>query len=89
MGKLTSKLKQKQPPEETMWKIQAEKFTTSQKVNVDFCLPKFSATKIVLWKFHVDNKTNRRYDIILCRDLLNILGPDINFSENVIIGSEG
>ena len=31
------------------------KFTTSNKVNVDFCLLEFSATKIVTWKCHVDD----------------------------------
>ena len=68
---------------------QARKFTTSKKVNVDFCLPEFSATKIVTWKYHVDKYTNGRYDIILGRYLLTALGLDIKFSENVIIGGEG
>ena len=35
------------------------------------------------------NKTNIRYDMILGRDLLIALGLDLNFSENLIIGSEG
>ena len=30
-----------------MWETQAGKFTTSNKVNVDLCLPEFSATKIL------------------------------------------
>ena len=62
---------------------------TSKKVNVDFCLPEFSATKIVPWKFHVDNKTNSRYDMILVRDLIATLGLDIKFSEKLVIGGEG
>ena len=72
-----------------MWETQAGKFTTSKKVNVDFCLPKFSATKIVVWECHVDESTNGTYDIILGRDLLIPLGLDLKFSENVIIGGEG
>ena len=36
-----------------MWKTQAGKFTTSKKVNIDFYVLEFSATKIVAWKFHV------------------------------------
>ena len=36
-----------------MWKTQAGKFTTSKKVNIYICVPEFSATKIVTWKFHV------------------------------------
>ena len=89
MGKMTSKLKQKQSQEETMWKTQAGKFMTSQKVNVVFCLPEFSATKILSWKYHVHNKTDIRYDMILRRDLLTTLVLDLTFSENIIIGGEG
>ena len=69
-----------------MWETQAGKFTTSKKVNVDFCIPKFSATNIVTWKCHVDDSTNGRYDMILGRDLLTALGLDLKLSKNVIIG---
>ena len=89
MGNLASKLKQKISPEITTWKTQAGKVTTSQKVNIDFCLPEFSATKIVSWKFHVDNKTDCSYYIILGRDLLTALGLDLKFSENITIVGEG
>ena len=56
-----------------MWETQAGKFTTSKKVNIDFFSPDFSATKIVTWKFHVDESTNGIYDMILGRDLLTAL----------------
>ena len=72
-----------------MWETQAGKFTTSKKVNVDFFLTDFSATKKVTWKCNVDEFTNCIYDMILGRDLLNALGLDLKFSENVIIGGEG
>ena len=72
-----------------MWETQAGKFTTSKKVNIDFCPPEFSATKIVTWKFHVDESTNGRYDMILGRGLLTAPGLDLEFSKNVIIGGEG
>ena len=85
MGKLTSELKQKQS-ETTTCEIQARKFTTSKKVNVYFCLPVFSATKIVSWKFQVDISTNGRSNMILGRDLLIALGLDLKFSENITIG---
>ena len=88
MGKLTSKLKEKST-ETTTWETQSGKFTTSKKANIDFCLPEFSATKIVSWKCHLDKKTNSRYDMILGRDLLSALGLDLNFSQNLIIGGEG
>ena len=55
-------------------------------MNVDFCLPEFSATKIVTWKFHVDESTNNIYGMILGRYLLTALGLDLKFSDNVMIG---
>ena len=61
---------------------------TSKKVNIDFFSPEFSATNIVMWKYHVDKYTNGRYDMILGRDILTALGLDIKLSENVIIGRE-
>ena len=89
MGKLRSKLKQKIPPKITRWETQAGKFTTSQKDNIDLCIPEFSSTKILSWKYHADNKTNRGYDMILGRDLLTSMGLDLNISEDIIIGGEG
>ena len=69
-----------------MWENQSGKFTTSKKVNIDFLLPKFSATKIVTRKFQVDEFNNSIYHSILSRDLLTALVLDLNFSNNVIIG---
>ena len=59
MGKLTSKLKSKETAE-TTWETQNWAFAASNKENVYFCLPEFSATKIVTWKCHVDELTNGR-----------------------------
>ena len=87
-GKLTSKLKTKETAENT-WETQSETFTASNKVNINFCLPDFSATNIVTWKFHIDESTNSRYYIILGRYLLTALVLDLKFSGNVIIGREG
>ena len=72
-----------------MWETQAGNFTTSNKVNVEFFLPEFSATEIVTWKCYVDESTKSIYDMILGRDLLTTLGLDLKFSDNVIIGGEG
>ena len=69
-----------------MWETQSGKFMTSKKANVDFCLPNFSANKIVLWKCHMDESTNDRYNMILGRDLFTTLGLDLQFSDNVVIG---
>ena len=88
MVKLKSKLKSKETVE-TTWETQSGKFTTSKKVNVDFCLPEFSATKIVMWKCHVDKSTNGGYDMILVKDPFTALGLDLKFSENFIHGKEG
>ena len=88
MGKPTSKLKQKEA-EKNMQETQASKFTTSKKANVYFCLPEFSATKIVSWKFHVGDSTAGRYNMILGRYLLTALGLDLKFSKNIFIDGEG
>ena len=72
-----------------MWENQAGKFMNSKKVNAEFFLPEFIATKIVTWKCHVKKSTNGRYNMILGRDLLNSLVLDIKFYENAIIGGEG
>ena len=88
MGSLASKLREGKSIEITTSETQAGKFTTSMKVNVDFYLPELNATKIVSWKFHVDKKTNGRYDMILGRYLLTTPGLDLKFSENLIIVGE-
>ena len=72
-----------------MLETKAEKFTTSKKVNLAFCLPDFSVTKIVMQKFHVNESNNGRYDMIIGKDLLTALGLDLKFYDSVIIGVEG
>ena len=88
MGKLTSNLKSKETAV-TNWETQGGNFTTSKKVNIYFCLPEFSAAKIVTWKCHVYESTNDRYNIILGRDILIAPGLDLKFSQSIIIGGEG
>ena len=85
MRKLTPNLKIQEAAKNT-WKDQSGKFMTSKKVNVYFCLPEFSATKIVTRKCHIDKSTNGRYDMMLNRDLLTALGLDLKFADNVISG---
>ena len=58
-------------------------------MNIEFFLLEFNATKIVMWKYHVEESTDGRYNMILGRDPLTALGLDLKFSENVIIGREG
>ena len=88
MGNMTSKLKTKQSAK-TTWGTQVGKFTSLKKLNLDFFLPEFSATKIVIWKCHIDKSTNGRYDMIIVRDILSELVPDLKFSDNIISVREG
>ena len=88
MGKLTEKTKPKHSTE-TTWETQSGKFTKSKKVNVEFYLPEFGATKIVTWKCHIAKSKNSMYDMILGRYLLTTLGLDIKLSENIILGGNG
>ena len=88
MVKLMSKLKTKEV-ETTTWETQSGKLKISKKVKVDFGLLEISATKIVTWKCHVDESTNGRYNMILVRYLLIVLGIYLKFSENFIHGVEG
>ena len=84
---MDSKLKRKETSE-TMWEAQAGNFTTSKKVNIDFFVLEFSAKNIAMWKCHIGEYTNEGYDIILGRHIINTLGIDIKFYENVIICGE-
>ena len=59
-----------------------------KEVNIYFCLPEFSVTKIVTWECHVNKSTNGRYDMIIVKDLLTSLGLDLQFSNNIFIGGK-
>ena len=72
----------------TQLKTQKAEKNTQETQARKFILPEFSATKIVTWKYHVDNSNNRRYDMILRRYLPTTPGLDLKFSENVILGRE-
>ena len=51
------------------WHMQAVNITTNPKVKVYFTLTARSATNAVAWKYHVDESTKGRYDMILGRDI--------------------
>ena len=87
MGKLTSKIRQKN--RKITWETQAGKLMTANKVNVYFYLPAFSATKIVTWKCCVDESTNSRYGMVLGKYLITALGLYLKFSREESIDSEG
>ena len=52
------------------WQTQARKITTNVKVKTEFTLPVLSATNSVRWKYHVEDATIGRYNMILGRDIL-------------------
>ena len=57
-------------------------------MNVDLCLPEFSATKSVIPKCHIDKTTNIRYDMILDRKIITALGLGLQFYDNVMVGTK-
>ena len=70
------------------WKMQAGNLTTDQKVKIDFTLPEFGATKIVVWYCYVDNSSKIRYNMILGRVILTELRLVSIFSDRVIEGGD-
>ena len=68
---------------------QAGYITTNLKVKVYFASPETSATRIMTWNFHVDDSSKGRYNIILGRDLLTLLGLNLKFSEHAIEADYG
>ena len=59
------------------------------KVKIDFTLPRFSATEILTWEFHVDEYDKGRYDMILSIYLLTSLVLNIENYEHIIESGEG
>ena len=61
-------LVEKQNPDKDdvmQWHMQEGNITDDYKVKVDFALPALNATNILIWKWHVDDSANGRYDMIL------------------------
>ena len=58
------------------WHTQAGNITTNLKVKIDLTLPEFSATEMMKWNYHVDESAKDRYDIILVREELYIIGTE-------------
>ena len=70
------------------WQTHSGDLTNIQKVKVYSTLPEFSATKIVMWGFHVDDSAISRYDMILDRDILTALRLYSKLSDHVIKGGD-
>ena len=83
---VTGRIKKIKPKEDAVMQLHTKvgKITTNLKVNIDFNLPELRATKIVTWNCNVDDSYKGRYDVILGRYLLSVLGLNLKFSYNVI-----
>ena len=65
-----------------LWSTQVGELQTKYKSNIEILLPKFDATKIITWEFHVDNsQRNHKYDMILGRDIFSELRIGLFFSK--------
>ena len=65
------------------WATKTGSFSTNKKCKINFMLPAFHKHRDVTWAAHVDDstETNSRYDMIIGRDLMHVLGLDTSFKE--------
>ena len=61
----------------TIWKTQAINITTDIKGKIYLFLTESSATQIITWECHMDDSAESRYDLIIDRYLLSVLGIDL------------
>jgi hypothetical protein len=75
----------------TTWQTKAGQFATNRKCRVTFTLPEFHKGRDITWTSYVDesNDTHSRYDMIIGRDLLDELGMDFMFSQNIMAWDNG
>jgi len=70
----------------TTWKTKAGSFSTTKKCKCKFMLPEFHKNRVVEWEMYVDESSSNlsSYDMIIGRDLMDSIGLDLLFSENLI-----
>ena len=70
----------------TNWSTKAGHFRTKYKCEIKFKMPAFYAHRDIEWDSYVETSSpvENRYDLIIGRDLLQELGIDLLFSENLI-----
>ena len=70
----------------TTWKTKAGSFSTTEKCKCTFSMPEFHEGKEIEWKVYVDETSDTlgHYDMIMGRDMLDALGIDLLFSEQVV-----
>jgi hypothetical protein len=73
------------------WMTKGGMFQTNGVCPARFYLPEFSTQECAKWKFHVDDSKHvgkNRHDMILGRDLLEQLPPDVKFSDGTVAWQE-
>ena len=71
------------PSEPTRWKTSAGTFSTHQKALVQFSLPELHSKRTILQPMHVTTAP-MGYDVIIGRDIMDLLGIDLQFSTKTI-----
>jgi hypothetical protein len=82
---LVEKLKTKKT-KPSNWSTKAGSFQTTRTCKIKFTMPAFHEKRDICWKAYVDetDKLSSRYDMIIGRDLLDELGINFLFSENLM-----
>jgi hypothetical protein len=71
----------------TTWKTKAGTFSTTKKCKCKFMLPEFHQHRVIEWEMYVDESSSSllsTYDMIVGRDLMESIGLDLLFSENLM-----
>ena len=70
----------------TTWRTKAGSFSTTKKCTCTFMLPEFHKHRVIEWEMYVDESSSAlsNYDMIIGRDLMESIGLDLLFSENLI-----
>ena len=83
-GSFLKKIPQKSSTH-TTWNTKAGTFSTTKKCKCKFMLPEFHAHRLIEWDMYVDESTSlTTYDMIIGRDLMDSIGLDLLFSENLM-----
>ena len=80
---MTNRLKY-EPVTPTEWSTQVINYTSKSRSYIKIFLLRFSATKIVTCKCHVNDLDGRRYNMIISSYKLTSLGIDNKISDNNI-----
>ena len=70
----------------TKWETKAGSFSTTEKCKCTFTMPEFHKGKEINWMVYVDKTEGNlgHYDMIIGRDMLETLGINLLFSEQII-----